>query len=104
MPNELSSIEGLADKHLRVLARHYVTDLRGLFQADRRVIYRATANLRPRPTDRRVIIGPPVAPEPLARGRAIGRIPLQEPRVVDVAARPAIGASRHQPSLLVRTR
>jgi len=49
VPNELSSIEGLADKHLRVLARHYVTDLRGLVQADRRVIYRVTANLRPRP-------------------------------------------------------
>jgi hypothetical protein len=50
VPNELSSIEGLADKHLRVLARHYVTDLRGLVQADRRVIYRALVNLRPRPT------------------------------------------------------
>jgi hypothetical protein len=50
VPNELSSIEGLADKHLRVLARHYVTDLRGLVQADRRVIYRAMVNLRPRPT------------------------------------------------------
>jgi hypothetical protein len=50
VPNELSSIEGLADKHLRVLARHYVADLRGLVQADRRVIYRAMANLRPRPT------------------------------------------------------
>jgi hypothetical protein len=50
VPNELSSIEGLADKHLRVLARHYVTDLRGLVQADRRVICRAMVNLRPRPT------------------------------------------------------
>jgi hypothetical protein len=46
----LSSIEGLADKHQRVLARHHVTDLRGLVQADRRVIHRAMANLRPRPT------------------------------------------------------
>jgi hypothetical protein len=46
----LSSIEGLADKHQRVLARHHVTDLRGLIQADRRVIHRAMANLRPRPT------------------------------------------------------
>ena len=50
MPDDLSSIEGLADKHLRALARQHVTDLRGLVQADRRVIYRAMANLRPRPT------------------------------------------------------
>lgn len=50
MPDGLSSIEGLADKHLRVLDRHHVTDLRGLVQADRRVIHRAMANLRPRPT------------------------------------------------------
>lgn len=50
MPDGLSSIEGLADKHRRVLERHHVTDLRGLVQADRRVIYRAMANLRPRPT------------------------------------------------------
>lgn len=50
MPNDLSSIEGLADKHLRALARQHVADLRGLVQADREVIYRAMANLRPRPT------------------------------------------------------
>ena len=50
MPDDLSSIEGLADKHLRALARQNVTDLRGLVQADRCVIYRAMANLRPRPT------------------------------------------------------
>ena len=50
MPDGLSSVEGLADKHRRVLDRHHVTDLRGLVQADRRVIYRAMANLRPRPT------------------------------------------------------
>ena len=50
MPDGLSSIEGLAGKHRRVLDRHHVTDLRGLVQADRRVIYRAMANLRPRPT------------------------------------------------------
>jgi hypothetical protein len=50
VPDDLSSIEGLADKHLRALARQQVTDLRGLVQADRRVIYRAMANLRPRPT------------------------------------------------------
>jgi len=50
VPDDLSSIEGLADKHLRALARQHVTDLRGLVQADRRVIYRAMASLRPRPT------------------------------------------------------
>ena len=51
MPShDLSSIQGLEDKHLRVLARHEVTDLRGLAQADPEVIYRAMANLRPRPT------------------------------------------------------
>ena len=50
MPDELSSIEGLADKHVRALARQEVTDLRTLVQADQRAIYRAMANLRPRPT------------------------------------------------------
>ena len=50
MPDELSSIEGLADKHVRALARQEVTDLRALVQADQRAIYRAMANLRPRPT------------------------------------------------------
>jgi hypothetical protein len=50
VPDDLSSIEGLADKHLRALARQNVTDLRGLVQADRGAIYRAMANLRPRPT------------------------------------------------------
>ena len=47
--HELSSIQGLEDKHLRALARHGVTDVRGLVQADPEVIHRATANLRPRP-------------------------------------------------------
>jgi len=50
VPDELSSIEGLADKHVRALARQEITDLRGLAQADQRAIYRAMANLRPRPT------------------------------------------------------
>ena len=49
MPDDLSSIEGLADKHVRALARQHVTDLRGLVQADPEAIYRAMANLRPRP-------------------------------------------------------
>lgn len=48
--NELSSIQGLQDKHLRVLARHGVTDLRGLVQADHEAIYRWMASLRPRPS------------------------------------------------------
>jgi len=48
--HDLSSIQDLEDKHLRALARHGVTDLRGLVQADREVIFRAMANLRPRPT------------------------------------------------------
>lgn len=47
--HELSSIRGVEDKHLRALARHGVTDLRGLAEADPEAIYRATANLRPRP-------------------------------------------------------
>lgn len=46
---ELSSIQGLEDKHLRALARHGVADVRGLVQADPEAIYRAMANLRPRP-------------------------------------------------------
>jgi hypothetical protein len=50
VPDDLSSIEGLADKHVRALARQHVTDLRGLVQADPEAIYRAMANLRPRPT------------------------------------------------------
>ena len=49
MPDDLSSIEGLADKHVRALARQHVTDLRGLVQADPEAMYRAMANRRPRP-------------------------------------------------------
>jgi hypothetical protein len=47
--DDLSSIPGLEDKHLRVLARQNVTDLAGLADADGQAIYRAMANLRPRP-------------------------------------------------------
>ena len=51
MPSDdLSSIPGLEDKHLRALARQNVTDLGSLAEADRQAIYRAMANLRPRPT------------------------------------------------------
>jgi hypothetical protein len=49
VPDELSSIEGLADKHVRALTRQGVTDLRGLARADQHAVYRAMANLRPRP-------------------------------------------------------
>lgn len=50
MPSDdLASVPGLEDKHLRVLARQHITDLRALIQADRRVIYQAMRNLRPRP-------------------------------------------------------
>ena len=49
MPDDLSSIEGLADKHVRALNRRHVTDLRELAQADPEVLYRAMASLRPRP-------------------------------------------------------
>jgi hypothetical protein len=48
--DDLSSIPGLQDKHVRVLARQQVSDLRGLVHADQRVIYRAMQNPRPRPT------------------------------------------------------
>jgi hypothetical protein len=72
VPDDLSSIEGVADKHLRALARQHVTDLRGLVQADPEAIYRAMANLRPRPTrdeilrwqdDARSKLATPDAPE-----------------------------------------
>ena len=72
MPDDLSSIEGLADKHVRALARQHVTDLRGLVQADPEAIYRAMANLRPRPAreqiarwqdDARNKLAAPAAPE-----------------------------------------
>jgi hypothetical protein len=72
VPDDLSSIEGLADKHVRALARQHVTDLRGLVQADPEAIYRAMANLRPRPAreqvarwqdDARNMLAPPAASE-----------------------------------------
>ncbi|HEY6310296.1 MAG TPA: hypothetical protein VIY52_05745 [Streptosporangiaceae bacterium] len=51
MPSDdLRSITGLEDKHLRALARQHVTDLEGLIQANPDVLYRAMASLRPRPT------------------------------------------------------
>jgi hypothetical protein len=47
---DLSSIEGLADKHVRALNRRHVTGLRELARADPEVIYRAMASLWLRPT------------------------------------------------------
>jgi hypothetical protein len=52
--DDLSSIPGLEDKHLRALARQQVTDLRGLADADQREIYKAMANIRPRPSLERI--------------------------------------------------
>ena len=42
--DDLSSIPGLEDKHLRALARQQVTDLRSFADADRRDIHRAMGN------------------------------------------------------------
>jgi hypothetical protein len=40
---------------VRALARQHVTDLRGLVQADPEAIYRAMANLRPRPAREQIV-------------------------------------------------
>ena len=52
--DDLSSVPGLEDKHLRALARQQVTDLRSFADADQRDIYRAMANVRPRPSLERI--------------------------------------------------
>jgi hypothetical protein len=52
--DDLSSIPGLEDKHLRALARQQVTDLRSFADADQREIYTAMANIRPRPSKERI--------------------------------------------------
>ncbi len=52
--DDLSSIPGLEDKHLRALARRQVTDLRSFADADQREIYTAMANIRPRPSLERI--------------------------------------------------
>jgi hypothetical protein len=54
VPDDLSSIEGLADKHLRALGRLHIVDLRGLADADPHAIYRTMANLRPRPAPEQI--------------------------------------------------
>jgi hypothetical protein len=54
VPDDLSLIEGLADKHLRALGRLHIVDLRGLADADPQAIYRTMANLRPRPTPEQI--------------------------------------------------
>jgi hypothetical protein len=48
--DDLSSIPGLEDKHLRALARRQVTDLRSFADANQREIYEAMENIRPRPS------------------------------------------------------
>jgi hypothetical protein len=54
VPDDLSSIEGLADKHLRALGRLHIVDLRGLADADPHAVYRTMANLRPRPAPEQI--------------------------------------------------
>jgi hypothetical protein len=52
--DDLSSIPGLEDKHLRALARHQITDLRSFADANQREIYDAMENIRPRPSLKRI--------------------------------------------------
>jgi hypothetical protein len=52
--DDLRSIPGLEDKHLRALARRRITDLRGLADADRHEIYKAMENIRPGPSRERI--------------------------------------------------
>src|SRR6516225_3136097 len=52
--DDLSSIPGLEGKPLQALAGLQITDLRSLADADKREIYNATANIRPRPTLERI--------------------------------------------------
>jgi hypothetical protein len=52
--DDLRSIRGLEDRHLRALARRHVTDLRRFADADPRDIYKAMENIRPRPSRERI--------------------------------------------------
>jgi hypothetical protein len=52
--DELSSIPGLEDKHLRALARQQVTDLQSFAGAGQREIDKALGNIRPRPCRERI--------------------------------------------------
>jgi hypothetical protein len=52
--DDLSSIPGLEDKHLRALARQQITDLQSLADVDQREIYKAMGNIRPRPSLERI--------------------------------------------------
>jgi hypothetical protein len=52
--DDLRSIHGLEDRHLRALARRHITDLRSFADADPRDIYKATENTRPRPSRERI--------------------------------------------------
>jgi hypothetical protein len=52
--DDLRSIRGLEDRHLRALARRHVNDLRSFADADPRDIYKAMENIRPRPSRERI--------------------------------------------------
>jgi hypothetical protein len=52
--DDLRSIRGLEDRHLRALARRHVADLRSFADADPRDIYKAMENIRPRPSRERI--------------------------------------------------
>jgi hypothetical protein len=52
--DDLRSIHGLEDRHLRALARRHITSLRRFADADPRDIYKATENIRPRPSRERI--------------------------------------------------
>jgi hypothetical protein len=52
--DDLRSIRGLEDRHLRALARRHVADLRRFADADPRDIYKAMENIRPRPSRERI--------------------------------------------------
>ena len=52
--DDLNSIPGLQDKHLRALARAQLADLHGFASADQREIYKAMGNIRPRPSLERI--------------------------------------------------
>jgi hypothetical protein len=52
--DDLSSIPGLEEKHLEALAELQVNDLRSLADADQHEIHKAMANIKPRPTLKRI--------------------------------------------------
>ena len=69
--DDLNSISGLEDKHLRALAKQEITDVRGLAGADQRELYKAMGNIRPRPGLERI-----------AQWQREARVRLDEPETV----------------------